>query len=94
MYAKNGALSQLFTVTGPKSQVAILFQRVEYACTRDFPAIKNETASSGIPEAARHHSDLDLIIPEYTHPSGFFGVPAGACIRQNTVCVWGPRHLP
>ena len=29
--------------------------------------------------------DLDLIIPEYKRPSGFFGVRANACIRQNTV---------
>ena len=36
-----------------------------------FPAIKNETASSGIPEAARHRSVLDIIIPEYKRPSGF-----------------------
>ena len=50
-----------------------------------FALIKNETASLGIPEAARHRSDLDIIRPEYTRPSGFFGVRAGACIRQNTV---------
>ena len=31
MYTKNSALAQLITVTVPKSQVAILFQRVEYA---------------------------------------------------------------
>ena len=55
--------------------------------TRDFPAIKNETASSGIPEADQHRSDLDIIRPEYTRPSGFFGVHAGACIGQNTVYV-------
>ena len=30
-------------------------------------------------------SDLDIISPEYRRPSGFFGVRAGACIRQNTV---------
>ena len=42
MYTKNSAFSQLITAAGPKSQVA------------DFPAIKNETANSGIPEAARH----------------------------------------
>ena len=49
MYTKNSALSHLITVTGPKSPVAILFQRVEYTGTHNFPAIKNETASSGIP---------------------------------------------
>ena len=52
---------------------------------RDFPAIINETASSGTSEAVRHRSGLDIIRPEYTHPSGFFGVRAGACIQQNTV---------
>ena len=52
---------------------------------RDFPAIKNETASLGIPEAAQHHFDLDLIIPEYKGPFGFFVVRAGACIWENTV---------
>ena len=29
--------------------------------------------------------DLDLIIPEYMRPSGFFGALGGACIWQNTV---------
>ena len=44
-----------------------------------------ENVSSGIPVATRYRSDLDIIRPEYTHPSGYFGVRAGACIRQNTV---------
>ena len=46
-----------------------------------FAIIKNETSSSGIPEATQHRSDLDIIRPEYTHPSGYLGVRAGACIR-------------
>ena len=48
-----------------------------------FALIKNKTASLGIPTAALHRSDLDLIIPEYMRPSGFFGIRihAGACIR-------------
>ena len=45
-----------------------------------FALIKNETSSSGIPEAACHRSDLDIIRPEYTRPSGYLGVLAGACI--------------
>ena len=36
-----------------------------------FALIKNETESSGIPEAARHRSDLDLIRPEFRRPSDF-----------------------
>ena len=50
-----------------------------------FALIKNETASSGIPEATRHCSNSDIIRPGYKRHSGFFGVCAGACIRQNTV---------
>ena len=36
---------------------------------------------------------LDLIRPEYKRPSGFFGVRAGACIRQNTVHIILFIHL-
>ena len=43
-----------------------------------FALIENETSSLGIPEAARHRSELDIITPEYTHPSGYLGVRAGA----------------
>ena len=50
-----------------------------------FALIKNETSSSGIPEAAQHHSDLDIIRPEYMRPSGYLGVRAGTCIQWNTV---------
>ena len=39
----------------------------------------------GNPQSRPTSFDLDVIIPEYKRPSGFFGVRAGACIRQNTV---------
>ena len=62
MYTKNSTLSQLITVTGPKSQVGILFQWMcNLSMSVRFVLIKNKTASSGIPEAARHRSDLDII---------------------------------
>ena len=48
-----------------------------------FPPVEAATIM-GIPEAARHRSDLDIIRPEYKRPSGLFGVCAGACIWQNT----------
>ena len=55
MFTKISTVSQLFTVTDTKSQVPISFQSAEYAWTLDFPAIKNETGTSGIPEAGGHH---------------------------------------
>ena len=54
MFTKISTVSQLFTVTDTKSQVPISFQSAEYAWTLDFPAIKNETGTSGIPEAGGH----------------------------------------
>ena len=71
MYTKNNALSQLITVTGPKKpfHFSELSAHDHLICP-----FKNETATSGIPEAARHHSDLDIIRPEYSWPSGFAGV--------------------
>ena len=62
---KNSAVSQLITVTGPKSEVAILF---------GFPLIKNETDTFGNPQSRPTSFDLELIRPEYTRPSG-------ACIQ-------------
>ena len=56
----------------------------------DLLSLKNETASSGIPEDTRHRSDSDIIRPEYRRPSRFFGVRAGTCIRQNTVGKFKP----
>ena len=67
-------LDHIPEVKNPKSQVAIFSSELSAHECWICPS------SSGIPKAARHHSDLDIIGPEYTHPSGYLGVHAGACV--------------
>ena len=45
-----------------------------------FSLIKNETGTFGNPRSCLTPFDLDQIRPEYTLPSGYLGVRAGACI--------------
>ena len=52
-----------------------------------FFLIKNKTGTFGNPRSRLSLFDLELIRPEYTCPSGYLGVRAGVCIRQNMVYI-------
>ena len=73
MYTKNNALSQLITVTGPKSQVAILFSELSTHERAIFPRLKMKLQ---VWESLKKADIVNLIRPEYKRPSGFFGVRA------------------
>ena len=52
-----------------------------------FSLIKNETGTFVNLRSRPTSFALELIRPEYTRPSGYLGVRAGACIRMNKLYV-------
>ena len=73
MYTKNSAFSQLITVAGPKSQVAILFSELSTHEHTIFPPLKTKLQIRESPNWSDGPTlfDLDIIKLEYKRPLDF-----------------------
>ena len=83
---KNSPVSQLITYRS-KIRSRHFIPASSVRMNAEIFLIKNETGTFGNPQSRPTSFDLEVIRPEYTYPTGYLGVRAGACIRMNRVYI-------